>query len=123
VLILREASTYWEGTSHGRYQLPGGRIETGEAFFDALQREVSEETGLSVEPLYPLYVGEWRPVIKGVQNQIIAMFVLCKTQGGDIELSEEHDEGLWIEPEGYAKHDLMPPDDKVIEAYIERKKD
>ena len=123
VLILREASTYKDGTNVGRYHLPGGRIEEGEAFFDGLKREIREETGLVVEPLYPLYVGEWRPVIQGVQNQIVAVFMLCwLVEGSEMRLSDEHDEGLWVEPADYANHDLMPPDDKVIQAYIDRQK-
>ena len=120
VLILREAPTYKDGTNIGRYHLPGGRIEAGEAFFDGLKREVTEETNLTVEPLYPLYVGEWRPVIKGVQNQIVAVFMLCKLTGGEIRLSEEHDNASWIEPTAYHDYDMMPPDDKVIQAYIDR---
>lgn len=122
VLILREAPTYQDGTNIGRYHLPGGRIEQREAFFDGLKREVREETDLRVEPLYPLYVGEWRPVIKGVPHQIVAVFMLCKLTGGDMRLSEEHDDARWIEPADYVNHDMMPPDDDVIRAYIERTK-
>jgi 8-oxo-dGTP diphosphatase len=88
-LILREAKTYEEGTNIGRYQLPGGRLELGEAFTDGLKREVNEETGLKVEIGKPIYVGEWRPVIKGVQNQIVGIFFLCKPLSEDVRLSLE----------------------------------
>lgn len=120
VLILREATTYDEGTNTGRYHLPGGRLEQGEAFYDGLKREIDEETGLQVEPLYPLYVGEWRPVIKGVPTQIIALFMLCKATNTDVQLSEEHDQAFWIKPIEYPDYDLMEPDDKVIQAHIDR---
>ena len=122
VLILREASTYKDGTNVGRYHLPGGRLEDGEAFYDGLAREVKEETGLTVEPVRPLYVGEWRPVIRDVPHQIIAMFMLCSAQKVSTKLSDEHDEALWIHPAEYKKYDLMSPEDKVIEAYLETKK-
>jgi mutator protein MutT len=118
VLILREAATYKEGTNTGRYHLPGGRIEAGEAFFDALAREVREETGLSIEPVRPLYVGEWRPVINGVPNQIIALFMLCKTATNEIVVSDEHDQAAWINPADFAQYDLMTPDNKVIDTYL-----
>ena len=38
VLILREASTYTEGTNIGKWGSPGGRIEASESFFDGLRR-------------------------------------------------------------------------------------
>lgn len=120
VLILREAATYGDGTQRGRYHMPGGRVEAGENFEDALRREVREETGLDVEIVMPVYVGEWRPVIKGVQNQIIGTFFICKPKGSNkITLSTEHDEFLWIDPKEQANYDLMGPEDKVIDKYVE----
>ena len=38
----------WQGYGHVRYTLPGGVVERGESTFDALRREVKEETGLSI---------------------------------------------------------------------------
>lgn len=119
VLILREAKTYKEGTNIGRYHMPGGRLEAGETYDEGLLREVSEETGLIVEPLYPIYVGEWRPVIKGVPHQIIAIFTVCKAISGKVRLSEEHDDFKWINPKDYKKYDIMDPEDKILKRYIE----
>jgi 8-oxo-dGTP pyrophosphatase MutT (NUDIX family) len=118
-LILREASTYKDGTNQGRYHLPGGRINIGEHFEDGLKREVAEESELEIDIIKPVYVGEWRPVIKGVKNQIIAIFFLCKTKDAKVVLSDEHDDFQWIKPEDYVNYDIMPPDDKVIESYLE----
>lgn len=119
VLILREANTYEEGTQTGRYHVPGGRINPGEHFEDALRREVIEETGLEVDILYPIYVGEWRPVIKGVQNQIIATFQVCKAKTTDVKLSEEHDDYKWINPIDRVNFDIMDPEDKVIDRFAD----
>jgi 8-oxo-dGTP diphosphatase len=118
MLILREASTYEEGTNVGRYQLPGGRLEPGEAFLDGLQREVDEETGLQIDIGKPIYVGEWRPVIKGVQNQIIAIFFICKPLTKNIRLSKEHDDYKWVLASEVSNYDIMSPENKVIEEYI-----
>ena len=118
VLILREANTYVEGTNIGRYGLPGGRIDPGEKFFDGLRREVDEECGLSFEPVKPLYVCEWFPVIRGVKNHITAIFFACRATSVDVKLSDEHDAHKWIEPESYVEYDMMDPDGKVIQAWI-----
>ncbi|MDB5185647.1 MAG: 7,8-dihydro-8-oxoguanine triphosphatase [Candidatus Saccharibacteria bacterium] len=114
VLIVREAATYDEGTQIGRYGLPGGRLNPGERYEDGLHREVEEETGLTVEPQYPLYVGEWHPDIKGIPHQIIAIFMVCKAKTTEVHLSSEHDEYLWIDPTKYADYNFMTPDDEVI---------
>jgi len=118
ILILREAATYKDGTHAGRYHLPGGRLEEGEAFYDGLAREVKEETGLTVEPIRPLHVGEWRPVIREVQHQIIALFMLCRTKETAFALSDEHDGALWIDPREYTKYNLLDPEDQVVESYV-----
>jgi hypothetical protein len=65
-------------------------------------------------------VGEWRPVIKGVPHQIVAVFMACKAEGTTTRLSGEHDEVVWIDPHDYAHYTMMEPDGQVIEAYLER---
>lgn len=119
VLILREADTYEEGTNTGRYHLPGGRLNTGESYENGLRREVKEETGLEIRPLYPIYVGEWHPVIKGVPNQIIAIFTVCKAKTTKVKLSEEHDDYKWINPKDMSKYDIMDPEPDVLNRYIQ----
>ena len=117
ILILREASTYEEGTNHGRYHLPGGRLNPGEPFLDGLQREVYEETGLRIEVGPPIHVGEWWPVIKSVPHQIVAVFFICRALGTKITLSDEHDDFKWITPQDAATYDIMAPEDDVIATY------
>jgi len=118
VLILREASTYADGTNVGRYHLPGGRIEPGEPYLDGLAREIFEETGLQVAAGKPMFVGEWFPVIRGEQNQIVAIFFACIAQTDQVRLSSEHDDYQWIDPKTYRDYDLMKPEDRVFEALL-----
>jgi 8-oxo-dGTP diphosphatase len=117
-LLLREASTYEEGTNVGRYHLPGGRLDIGEHFEDGLFREVKEETGLQIEIIQPIYVGEWRPVIKGVKNQIVAIFFLCRAISTKVTLSDEHDDYQWVSPTEKHRLDVMDPENKVIANYL-----
>lgn len=36
---------------NGLYEIPGGKLEVGESFTEALKREVREETGIEIEPV------------------------------------------------------------------------
>lgn len=127
VLVLREGSTYEEGTQLERWGFPGGRINPGEPFLEGLQREVMEETGLEIATQAPFYVGEWFPVIKGQPNQIVAIFFACTPRSGtletDVRLSEEHDEYRWITADEAHQLDLMSPDDEVLITYFNRSRD
>lgn len=117
VLLLREASTNKEGVNLGCYCNPGGRLNPGESYEDGLRREVMEETGLAIESLYPIYVGEWHPVINGVPHQIIAIFTVCKAATSAVKLSEEHDDFKWINSKDRDKYDIMAPEGDVLDRY------
>lgn len=120
VLIVREGTTYADGSQIGLYGLPGGRLDVGESFEAGLAREAKEETGLKIKPLYPLYVGEWRPTIKDVPHQIVAVFMACKALTTKVTLSDEHDGFEWIDPKNRGAYKFMDPDDKVLDALIAR---
>lgn len=117
-LIVRE-KTYDGGSQAGLYGFPGGRVEPGEAWDDALRREVMEEAGVEVDILRPVYVGEWRPVIRGVTHQIIATFVVCRVKpGSKIFLGNEHDSYQWVDENTWRQYAYMNPDDKVLKTYL-----
>ena len=122
VLILRESSKYEEGTNAGGYDFPGGRLEPGEHFEDGLRREVREEVGLEIEIGKPIYVGEWHPVIKGEEVQIIALFFECAAKSGEVKLSQDHDDYKWVPLDGeeYKNYKLVPPNDIILQEYIDR---
>lgn len=118
VLLIKEATTYDEGTNLGKYQIPGGRLNIGESYEDGLHREAKEETSLEIKPLYPIYVGEWHPIIKGVPHQIIAIFTVCEAITNDIKLSKEHDDYKWVNPAKLPKDiTLTDPDPEVLKRY------
>lgn len=73
---------------------PGGVMELGESFSDAVIREVKEETGLtvSVERLLGVYSAYMDEYPNGDQAQPILLFFLCKEQSG--ALSVDNDETL-----------------------------
>lgn len=120
VLYLREASTYEEGTNTGKWHMPGGRINPGETYVEGLRREVREETGLEISEIgLPVYVGEWHPVIKGVQNQIVALFSVCYVTSDAVQLSEEHDAFKWHDLHEKLDIPIMSPEDEVLQRLVE----
>ena len=76
----------------GTLDLPGGRIENGEAIKFALQREINEETGLKVEIHDP--VEKWsfyktpEQLIKGITYE-------CAYLEGKVKLCNEHKNYFW----------------------------
>lgn len=99
VLMLREAVTNPDGTNVGKLHIPGGRIAWGETVDEGLHREVLEETGIDISGMQPeLFVhSEWRPVIRGEQWQIIALFFLIRvSEKPVVKLSVEHDAVEWV---------------------------
>ena len=123
VLIMREADeSYAEGTNAGKYHAAaGGRINPSETYAEGLKREVAEETGITdFEPLYPVHVGEWWPVIKGQKRHIVAIFTVCKTRTSEVRLSEEHDDFRWISPDETGQYDILPAERDAIAAYAKR---
>jgi 8-oxo-dGTP diphosphatase len=117
ILILREASTYQEGTNIGKYGLPGGRIEIGERYFDGLKREVKEETGLDIIADKPIFVSEWFPVIKDIPHQIIGIFYACKPLTTDVILSLEHDHYVWVNFQDMLQYNMTSADRQAIETW------
>ena len=54
ILLQNRAKKDWRG-----YALPGGHVEPGESFVDAVIREMKEETGLDIEHPQLCGVKEW----------------------------------------------------------------
>lgn len=99
VLLIQESSQYTDGTRAGKWDMPGGRIQPGETWQDALIREVREETGLEVKIGRPFSIGEWYPEVRSERWHIVATFVMCEAVTNSVTLSEDHIVYHWFTPE------------------------
>jgi 8-oxo-dGTP diphosphatase len=120
VLLLRESAKYHDGTNIGKYAEVGGRITPGEHLEEALRREVKEEIGLDVEIGAPFFVNETlpRPTVRGEEWQVIKVFFACKSPAGEIKLSDDHDDYLWLDPADYRDPKVIANLHPVFEAYL-----
>lgn len=96
----------------GKWVLPGGRPDVGENVYEALKREVREESGLEIDILCPMHINNFRN-LDGLERIRISYF--CKPIGiPKVTLSEEHKAHKWITAEESEALDWIDTDFKVI---------
>ncbi|MDO8877318.1 MAG: NUDIX hydrolase [Pseudolabrys sp.] len=80
------------------YTMPGGVVETGETLFEAVTREVHEETALTIEPV--ALAGHREAIQRDAQGKVERHFIiLCfaaRWLSGEVVLNEELDDARWL---------------------------
>ena len=93
------------------WELPGGKVESGEEFADALVREIKEETNLDVE------IGDFAEAIQNNYSHkrtVQIMMYLCEVKG-EIKISDEHTEWMWASLEKIKGLEISTSLKKVLE--------
>ena len=85
ILLVKSPGRGWE--------YPGGLIEPGETFQEALHREVREEAGVEIE--ITGFVG----ICKNVERDIVNIDFTARYIGGELQTSEESTEVIWASPD------------------------
>ena len=107
-----------------KFTCPGGHIEFGESFEQALEREVKEETNLDVKDISFVNVHEG-VFSEGLPEKRHLIFIdfICKSKPGNIILNYEATEHIWMKPEAaLEKLDLGTYAIKTIKKILEMKK-
>ncbi|MBL7555694.1 MAG: NUDIX domain-containing protein [Bdellovibrionaceae bacterium] len=76
----------------GEWEFPGGKVEKGETFFEALIREIKEE--LSV-PIKPIRILSSYP--KEIRGQTYSIHFVAATLGSEEFVLTEHQSCQWLD--------------------------
>ena len=104
LLLLRGPTAPW---FPNRWNLPGGKIESGEALMEAARRETREETGLRVFALSPIArIGD------------LAVLRADDWVGCVRLVDREHTRASWVPKEIAWTWDLIPPQGAVLRRFV-----
>lgn len=98
------------------WNLPGGGVEAGESPWDALVREIKEETGLTAKPIQLTGVYS-----KPDKNEIVLSFV-CEITGGKIMLTDEADKIEYFEIDQIPKNTSPKQVERIKEYFSDKSK-
>lgn len=89
VLILKRHPKSYYGAE--KWELPGGKVDKGEFFDEALIREVKEESGLDCKlDEFCEAIGEEYP-----QKKTVQIIMYLKDIEGEVAISDEHVDYKW----------------------------
>lgn len=112
-LLLAQQRAYPPDVA-GLWELPGGRVEAGEADVDAVLRECREELG--VEVVVGDRVGVDVPLPGG---KVLRVFAATLPEGGGQPRAVEHKALRWLSADELAAVDWLPADRVLLPALRE----
>ena len=91
------------------YEFPGGKVDNGETFEIALQREIKEELSIGIK----IYKQISSQIHKDDKINVKIHYFLCEQLNGTIILSE-HEDLKWVTKKEIFGYKMAPGDSKII---------
>ena len=109
VVVQNRTASDWPGLT-----FPGGHVEQGESFTEAVIREVYEETGLSVKNLSLCGIKDW---IQADGSRYVGLLYKTSSFSGELRSSSEGDV-VWMKLTDMHGPDLAEGMDKMLELFL-----
>lgn len=109
VLVQDKLSKSWGGI-----MFPGGHVENGESFTDAVIREIHEETGLTISNPQLCGIKDW---FNDDGSRYVVLLYKTNRFSGEIESSEEG-KVFWTTFDEMRSMDLAEGMDKMLEVFL-----
>lgn len=97
----------------GKWDLPGGKVDSGETLHEALLREVAEEAGLEV--CLERVVGAAESDLP--ERKVAYLILEARVVSGQVRLSEEHSEFAWVDRAALPSQDVCPQFRPFMQSY------
>lgn len=101
----------------GQWEWPGGKVDPGEEFADAVVREAKEETSLNVE--ITGLAGATQFEMPAVN--VVLLCMETRLIAGEVRLSEEHDDFTWVPLSDMENWDIVENAKLLMLEYAKRK--
>lgn len=110
ILVLQRSEKSGAG---GKWSLPGGALEQAENPFLAIQREIGEETELTVKNVRPFHIESYMDK----EDFVVIVGYVCLTDMDNIKLNWEHVDFQWVSKKDALNLDLTSDGRKFIERF------
>jgi len=102
-------------TSVNKFEFPGGKVEAGEDFLHAIERELREEMCIEVKG-----VSELLNYTHDIPGRTINLhLILCDYLDGEIKLTD-HSEIKWVDRYDILENELCPGDEHIAKELINK---
>lgn len=91
-LFIKRAKPYYQEQEE-HWDIPGGRIKAGEPHLEGLEREIKEETGLTIKGIDEILLVQ--DILRHPDYHTVRITFLLQANG-EVRLSEEHSDYQWL---------------------------
>lgn len=100
------------------WEVPGGKLDEGQDLHQALARETQEETGYIIEDVSRLVFTQSEVISGGPYDGLpyVALFSVARIARGELSLSEEHQDAVWVSYDEARDYELKLGMDEALQA-------